>query len=62
MTEVGGYPVSAYHVHGSNTKVRVRMHRRGGGEARTTISQDVQTRVPVQLAFAKFLSKKKGNF
>ena len=29
---------------------------------RTTISQDVQTRFPVQLAFAKFLSKIKGNF
>ena len=27
---------------------------------RTTVSQDVQTRV--QLAFAKFLSKIKGNF
>ena len=24
---------------------------------RTTVSQDVQTRFPVQLAFAKFLSK-----
>ena len=31
-------------------------------EARTTISQDVQTRSSVQLAFAKFLSKIKGNF
>ena len=30
--------------------------------SRTTISQDVQTRFPVQLAFAKFLSKIKGNF
>ena len=30
--------------------------------ARTTISQDVQTRFPVHLAFAKFLSKIKGNF
>ena len=29
---------------------------------RTTVSQDVQTRFPVQLAFAKFLSKIKGNF
>ena len=29
---------------------------------RTTISQDVQTPFPVQLAFAKFLSKIKGNF
>ena len=29
---------------------------------RTTISQDVQTRFSVQLAFAKFLSKIKGNF
>ena len=29
---------------------------------RTTISHDVQTRFPVQLAFAKFLSKIKGNF
>ena len=29
---------------------------------RTTISQDVQTRFPVQLAFAKLLSKIKGNF
>ena len=32
------------------------------GLARTTVSQDVQTRFPVQLAFAKFLSKIKGNF
>ena len=31
-------------------------------EPRTTISQDVQTRFPVQLAFAKFLSRIKGNF
>ena len=30
--------------------------------ARTTVSQDVQTWFPVQLAFAKFLSKIKGNF
>ena len=29
---------------------------------RTTVSQDVQTLFPVQLAFAKFLSKIKGNF
>ena len=29
---------------------------------RTTVSQDVQTRFPVQLAFTKFLSKIKGNF
>ena len=29
---------------------------------RTTISQDVQTRFSVQLAFAEFLSKIKGNF
>ena len=29
---------------------------------RTTVSLDVQTRFPVQLAFAKFLSKIKGNF
>ena len=29
---------------------------------RTTVSQDVQTRLAVQLAFAKFLSKIKGNF
>ena len=29
---------------------------------RTTVSQDVQTRFPVQLAFAKFLFKIKGNF
>ena len=29
---------------------------------RTTLSQDVQTRSSVQLAFAKFLSKIKGNF
>ena len=29
---------------------------------RTTVSQDVQTRFLVQLAFAKFLSKIKGNF
>ena len=26
-------------------------------ESRTTVSQDVQTRFPVQLAFAKFLSR-----
>ena len=31
-------------------------------DPRTTVSQDVQTRFPVQLAFAKFLSKIKGNF
>ena len=31
-------------------------------EPRTTISQDVQTRFPVQFSFAKFLSKIKGNF
>ena len=30
--------------------------------SRTTISQDVQTRFPVQLAFAKFLFRIKGNF
>ena len=29
---------------------------------RTTLSQDVQTQSSVQLAFAKFLSKIKGNF
>ena len=29
---------------------------------RTTVSQDVQTWFSVQLAFAKFLSKIKGNF
>ena len=29
---------------------------------RTTLSQDVQTRFPVQLAFAKFLSKIKEIF
>ena len=29
---------------------------------RTTASQDVQTRFPVQLAFAKFISNIKGNF
>ena len=29
---------------------------------RTTVSQDVQTPFSVQLAFAKFLSKIKGNF
>ena len=29
---------------------------------RTTISQDVQTRFPVQLAFPKFLSRINGNF
>ena len=29
---------------------------------RTTVSQDMQTRFSVQLAFAKFLSKIKGNF
>ena len=29
---------------------------------RTTVSQDMQTRFPVELAFAKFLSKIKGNF
>ena len=33
-----------------------------GAVARITISQDVQTRFPVQLAFAKFLSKIKGTF
>ena len=31
-------------------------------EPRTTVSQNVQTRFSVQLAFAKFLSKIKGNF
>ena len=31
-------------------------------QPKTTISQDVQTRFPVQLAFAKFLSKIKRNF
>ena len=31
-------------------------------QPRTTISQDVQTQFSVQLAFAKFLSKIKGNF
>ena len=31
-------------------------------EPSTTVSQDVQTRFSVQLAFAKFLSKIKGNF
>ena len=31
-------------------------------ESRTTISQDVQTSFSVQLVFAKFLSKIKGNF
>ena len=30
-------------------------------EPRNTISLDMQTRFPVQLAFAKFLSKIKGN-
>ena len=30
--------------------------------ARTTVSLDVQIRFSVQLAFAKFLSKIKGNF
>ena len=30
--------------------------------SRTTVSQDVQTRFPVQLAFAKFLSKIKDFF
>ena len=29
---------------------------------KTTLSQDVQTRSSVQLAFAKFLSRIKGNF
>ena len=33
-----------------------------GSMARTNISQDVQTRFPVQMAFAKFLSKKRENF
>ena len=33
-----------------------------GSYARTTISLDVQTRFPVQLAFAKFISKIRGNF
>ena len=32
------------------------------GGPRTTISQDVQNRFPAQLAFAKFLSRIKGNF
>ena len=31
-------------------------------EPRTTVSQDVQTQFSVQFAFAKFLSKIKGNF
>ena len=31
-------------------------------ESSTTASQDVQTRFSVQLAFAKFLSRIKGNF
>ena len=31
-------------------------------QPRTTVSQDVQTRFSVQLAFAKFLSKIKENF
>ena len=31
-------------------------------ESRTTVSQDVQNLFPVQLAFAKFLFKIKGNF
>ena len=31
-------------------------------KSRTAVSQDVQNRFPVQLAFAKFLSKIKGNF
>ena len=31
-------------------------------KTRTTVSQDVQTRFSVQLAFAKFLSKIKVNF
>ena len=30
--------------------------------SRTTLSQDAQTQSSVQLAFAKFLSKIKGNF
>ena len=30
--------------------------------SRTTVSQDMQTRFLVQLAFAKFLSRIKGNF
>ena len=37
-------------------------HRVFVSRARTTVSQDVQTQFPVQLAFAKFLSKIKGNF
>ena len=31
-------------------------------KARTTISEDVQTQFPVQLAFAKLISRIKGNF
>ena len=31
-------------------------------KSRTTISQDMQTRFPVQLAFANFLPRIKGNF
>ena len=31
-------------------------------DPRTTLSQDVQTRSSVQLAFVKFLSKINGNF
>ena len=54
---------------------RKRLHKRPGRSeaprkisfrskvrSRTTILQDVQTRFSVQLAFAKFLSKIKGNF
>ena len=38
------------------------MNESYNNNSRTTISQDVQTRFSVQLAFAKFLSKIKGNF
>ena len=31
-------------------------------ETRTAVTQDVQTRFPVQLAFAKFLSRINENF
>ena len=45
---------------------RLLQHKVRGGyheqEPRTTVSQAVQTRFPVQLAFIKFLSKIKGIF
>ena len=44
------------------SKATQMLHKTYISEPRTTVSQDVQTRFPVELAFAKFLSKIKGNF